>query len=300
MKIIISFAFYFSTMYLVSQNYIPFPNINDSISWYHAESYWDAGQEGYTNRYFLHFSDTVTLNGKVYKVLLRTNEAFAENGSVEAYIREDSQKVYTIYPPIGTTEYLLYDFNLNIGDTFVVKNFKSLSPINSFQHILTNIDTLMLNDSILRRKFIFDNLNYSFVEGLGNVDASNSGLFETWGGTYLDYASWVNCITTPNKIIYSVPFNDLDCYTLPPVSVKNINSNASFHIYPNPNKSDLLFLDNSYNISRAIITSLSGKIILEKKLEKQNQINISILSKGIYFILLETDNGIFAEKIVKL
>jgi hypothetical protein len=61
------------------------------------------------------------------------------------------------------------------------------------------------------------------------------------------------------------------------------------NIYPNPSSDGIIFIENAKNKSCSII-DLSGRIICKKELENQ-KLNLSDLSKGIYFI--EIDSKIY-------
>jgi uncharacterized repeat protein (TIGR02543 family) len=74
--------------------------------------------------------------------------------------------------------------------------------------------------------------------------------------------------------------------------------NAGIEIYPNPVK-DVLRIENSeLRIKRVEIIDLFGKVIYQFN-NLRNQINVSALSQGIYFVKLETDKGIVTKKFVK-
>ena len=72
----------------------------------------------------------------------------------------------------------------------------------------------------------------------------------------------------------------------------NINS---FKLYPNPTK-DILKIQGT-SIKNITITNITGKIVVISKI---NEINISHLQNGIYFVKIENEGGkIFIEKVIK-
>ena len=78
------------------------------------------------------------------------------------------------------------------------------------------------------------------------------------------------------------------------------NSKQKTSVYPNP-ASDELFVKNENNIelSAIKITDLTGKIVLNQN-AALNSINISNLSKGMYFVTIETQTGnTVTSKIIK-
>ena len=70
------------------------------------------------------------------------------------------------------------------------------------------------------------------------------------------------------------------------VGIQNIRQ-ASFDIYPNPASSVLYFEEN---VDAVRIYSIVGKNVLTKYLQNTNSVNVSELSKGIYFINFYSDN----------
>ena len=84
---------------------------------------------------------------------------------------------------------------------------------------------------------------------------------------------------------------------LKPVSVNEIQSD--FLIYPNPVFQNYInFVSSSKGI--ATINDISGKLLMEIKVEQENQtIDISQLQKGMYLILFTNDNGKIVQKLIK-
>jgi hypothetical protein len=74
---------------------------------------------------------------------------------------------------------------------------------------------------------------------------------------------------------------------------------AELSIYPNPVK-NTLYVEIKENITfyRVQVIDALGKIVLTKK-RNFNQLNLSKLISGVYFLKIETEGGTFAKKIVK-
>ncbi len=73
---------------------------------------------------------------------------------------------------------------------------------------------------------------------------------------------------------------------------------ASVEIFPNPVKDVLQIKNNELKIKLIEIVDLSGKVIYEFN-NFRNQINVSALSQGIYFLKLKTDKETVMKKFVK-
>ena len=86
-------------------------------------------------------------------------------------LRDDSlnKKVYTNY---GGTEYLLYNFSANIGDTIINFNFGTGPPAT-----VDFIDSIQLQDGSYRKLFhslvsgtsALDSFAFYTIEGIGNL-----------------------------------------------------------------------------------------------------------------------------------
>lgn len=71
-----------------------------------------------------------------------------------------------------------------------------------------------------------------------------------------------------------------------------------FEIYPNPTTGLLFIHPTTENIVGATVYDVLGKKVLQKNGNIQ-QVDISTLEKGMYFLRLKTDRGEFVQKIIK-
>ena len=77
--------------------------------------------------------------------------------------------------------------------------------------------------------------------------------------------------------------------------IAEVKQNISFEIFPNPVANELNIVTKE-NVSRIDIYSISGKLQLTTT---QNKFDISILSQGIYFVKVYSQNGVATQKFVK-
>lgn len=80
-------------------------------------------------------------------------------------------------------------------------------------------------------------------------------------------------------------------------SIRNINF-KNVNIFPNPVKDELIIENKGMFVKKIEILDVSGKTICHFN-DLRNQINVSMLPKGIYFIRIETDREIEMKKFVK-
>src|SRR6056297_3560678 len=75
---------------------------------------------------------------------------------------------------------------------------------------------------------------------------------------------------------------------------------AGINLYPNPVGDKINIRSTSEQVSRVVVTDLSGRVCLQKTTNNQNEVlNLSKLNSGIYLIQLETEKGKYTTKIVK-
>lgn len=81
------------------------------------------------------------------------------------------------------------------------------------------------------------------------------------------------------------------------LGIQNFSIEDQLQIYPNP-ASDILYLDASEGIfiEKSVIYSLLGEKVL---ISSEERIDVSRLSKGVYFIDIKTNRGRITKKIVK-
>ncbi len=84
--------------------------------------------------------------------------------------------------------------------------------------------------------------------------------------------------------------------------IENNNNTTIINVYPNPT-SDVLNIDLSGfkgNVNKVTLTGMDGKIvysILSPENQRVNSIPVENLAYGIYFIYIQTDNGIVSKRI---
>jgi len=81
------------------------------------------------------------------------------------------------------------------------------------------------------------------------------------------------------------------------MGTENLSPQAKVTFYPNPVK-DVLYFSASGKVAKAEIYDLNGRLIKTAAVSN-NSVNVSSLSKGVYFIILHTDKGVVKEKFIK-
>jgi hypothetical protein len=275
-----------------------------------------GGGNCYNCRY--EYSYTGMDSSGVYCILKGNNVADS------AWIREDtiSHKVYAkiirsswITP--DTDEVLLYDFSLQVGDTF--KMAAGINGAATFEHIVSSIDTIMVGN-IAHKLFHFSGLSnptrpYDVIEGIGCLQGPLHPyfpfLFEerrelycfSTGGTnpYLNPApsSVTTFDFTPVGIEErSTPFHNINTCSL--LDIEGVKNLAALSIFPQPASNNVTVkLPPALETGTAILTDIAGQIIFKRKFSEQKQIIIAHPARaGIYYLSIQGRNSITTEKLV--
>jgi len=87
-----------------------------------------------------------------------------------------------------------------------------------------------------------------------------------------------------------------DCKTYG-LGTEDLSPQAKVALYPNPVK-EVLYFSASGKVIKAEIYDLNGRL-MKTAAVSNNSVNVSNLSKGVYFIVLKTDKGTVKEKFIK-
>ncbi|MBI5541155.1 MAG: T9SS type A sorting domain-containing protein [Bacteroidia bacterium] len=272
------------------QTYYHFPLSNTIWNIYEHNVWSNSNTE--MKRYAF-FNDTVTINNKVYSKLYEIDDTTINCSSANYLFpfREDSSK--KVYFKIDTTEVLLYDFSLNVGDTIHYNylfygNF--INPSNHFKR-LDSIGSIQINN-LFRKIYYFSGgiTGNTWIEGIGAIDGE--GLFApiadicTCGLTYElacvkqnDTAIWIN-----NPICNR-------CFCNLYLNIENIQTNIEITVYPNPTENSFkIDLAEMHNCTMLKLFSSDMKLINQFNIENEKQIIINQnIKSGLYFI--EISNG---------
>lgn len=277
------------------QNYIPFPM--DSTIW-RVDFYANVGPGCYCYlqyQYFTH-GDT-TINAKPYTKIMKTGAYYCGCGPVNqngynGAIRQDTigKKIYIIQPD-STVEKILYDFNQNVGDT--IKSVLTESLYASKDAIITSIDSILIG-SVYHREFQIQGSGLNpiqFIEGIGSTLGLLEPLitFEFWGTLV--------CVANFGQTIY--PDTVISCPFVTDV-IKNDNINSVISIYPNP-ADDNIIIEIPASMNETIfIYNIMGQLLLQQPMQQaKEEINISSLAAGVYFIKVSSSDGIAVRKFIK-
>ena len=193
---------------------------------------------------------------------------------------KDNITVSTIFPHISPT--LTINNELSFSGIAACNNYQgsfSYDEINDLL-ILENFDaTLSLCDFPTHDDFELEYFDFFQAEHF-----SYSTLWDNEGNEFLDLEA------SPGYILH---------YQNHPLDLSiNDNDLASITIHPNPSSNHISISSNNIIINSITIYSLTGKKIIENS-KGLNSINVSNLSKGMYFIEITSSEGKTVKKFIK-
>ena len=298
--------------------YTPFPT--DNLIW----SIWgDNNIRGDNNINGTHCGVHYALDGdwwdfndKTYTVVYCSNSL----SQVPMGIREENKKIYFIKledPDYG--EHLLYDFNLDIGDTifydasmgFHVKDNNIYFGFGNFEHyaVVREKGTTILKDGSVRNTMFVQReceCNSMWcIEGLGGT---RIGLFEPLNDLLYSDGSDARLIcinkyaNDPNSCLYSSE----EGYVAPtpgfcPCMTQSVieNEGGKIGVTPNPTTGELSITNYELGITNVEVYDIYGKKYHLITSSSNHLITIFHLPAGLYFVKIITENGVFVEKVVK-
>lgn len=296
------------TLNSFSQTYYPFP---DSVGIWRQSSSYTLSPGIQPNALFLD-GDTI-INNKSYNKLFRSHNTYnidTNNSLYYGAIREVNKKIYFhpnsifnlifVYPfcnvaPIDfNDEFLLYDYDVTIGDTVFYPTF------DSTYIVITSIDSILIQNQF-RKQYNYTpsssqlcnyGSNNSYVEGIGDI---NSGLIIHW-----IFSNWIeeslNCFED-DEVFYS---NVTDCAT---VGIEEEKTELEVKTYPNPVSEKLFIEFSDVNQNEPIEISffdISGKKVYSSSLNQSESIDVSNFKKGLYLLKIQTTNGQSKSKLISI
>ena len=258
-------VFFLSMVKTNGQNYIPFPTEN--TTWETVTQFMDPWNPCYSYDFSKTNGDTI-INGQQYTIITRLN-------FLTAFIRENNGLVYCKYQNndiYDTTEFLLYNFNLQVGDTMLLAR-TGYELMFSTGHV-EYVDSILIGSTYRKKIGITGWHHIDFIEGIGSLQ----GLLYP-EIPMVDWMSDLTCFSV-NDTIFSLTgggatYNG-NCWQFVDMKEPEINK---LTVSPNPT-SDFLRI-NGRTISKAELFTINGLKILETT---QQIINLVDYERGIYLL----------------
>ncbi len=282
-----------------SQEYQPFPTQN--AMWreyeYHIMSHWSHYQYVITG-------DTV-MNDLTYHKLQKSGSYYewfnSSISGINEYVgafREDIENKKVYFMQAGKVkDTLLYDFDLNIGDTLpplygYAYNYDNIVPI------VLDIDSVLLSDGVYHKRFLIKNcpqmwipLSIYFIEGVGSSFGLLTGITCPFENRFE-----LVCLTVDSQSVYILENSGKPCALAPIIeSIDRIEQREeiNFKVFPNPASGFVCIdFDKQKPLPDYIeIANMIGEITLREMVRTHSvDINVSNFPPGTYVIRI-SKNG---------
>ncbi|HLG02969.1 MAG TPA: T9SS type A sorting domain-containing protein [Bacteroidia bacterium] len=221
------------------------------------------------------------------------NEYYYYNNIYSGCIRQDTAQRKVFYMPPGyTQDTLLYEFNLNIGDT-LAESWISYSPLN----YVTGIDSILIDGAYHKCYELSTSSSpyeVALIEGIGGSLGLLSPLFTNQNVS--QFCNRLLCVTVNGLSVY--PDTSTVCNLI--TKINEVDNNLSFSIYPNPLTDILNIKLNNFTTAEIILYDIASRKLLQQQFTNFISLNTEHLAKGIYIYEVRDKNGVCKKgKVVK-
>lgn len=271
-----SFITFLFFTYLAAQDYTPM--LTEEKGWTVVQNYWTWGPEemAYNDYQYRVTEDTFNFNNKEYRAIeyrtrYRTDHTPPTSWSIWAsdfYLFEDInlKQVYVYYMEDNhlhhtAGEYLLYDFNLNVGDNIDFTGFNEVNE-NGSTNIITEV-------------------SYESVFGIENVKTYHFNP----GDGFDEFKIYEGIGSSTGLVTLSLVI-DLG-WTLENYGILNTSdiSRQQAKIYPNP-FTDQIQIKTMKPVQQMDLFEMTGRLITSKKNPEELNLQLRSLCKGIYILTI--------------
>lgn len=241
--------------------------------------------------YFVHIEGDTVMNNKHYKKLFHSADSTYLNKDFKSYIREDSCKVFLANK---SRELILYDFNLNQGDSLVMYFLWDDMDSNPLFIQVDSVKTAIFQDQkerLMQFVSVYDyhhrdySINDVLVEGIGSLQFGLEypvSLFITGGSCIRRLL----CFSMNDNLVYTNPeFNN--CYI---TSINQVQLKPELvNVFSASN--GILVIEHTSSVSGKIFVfnTLGELVSQEKILDSTSQ--FCMPGTGIYLYRFVSDDG---------
>jgi hypothetical protein len=255
------------TINLSAQEYVPL--LNEDHTWKQIIFGWSTYSQE------IKIEGDTSIGEFTYKKIYAATEPFWDVWYFQGAYREDVAE-QTIYKWNGTFDDIIYDFSVEEGESFTI------SPMGVPVNMLVNSTGTITINNVIRKTITFVNnwFTETWIVGVG----SSLGVLNP-SSNYDDFSPALTCFYIGNNLAYDNPNEDTQCGLF--LSDGEITP-SSISVFPNP--AQRLFkieLPFGYQTASTEIIDAKGALVISyPSLPLNNEIDISTLSNGLYYIKL--------------
>lgn len=217
------------------------------------------------------------------------------------YLREDTVagRLWCRYPDDffadtpsgwnGEKEALIVDMRLSIGDTFWAAERVPEFPVC----IVVDTATVDHRRTISLKALGHMYPDLKFIEGVGCTNLFNYTMLN-----YRSIGSRVRCCHKDGELAYHSSWvnSEDECVPMMFVGINECEVSQDISIYPNPCTNKVWV--KSENIKIITLCDVKGNV-MKTDIDVHNSLDISNLSRGIYFLRVDTSNNVYYRTIIK-
>ncbi|MCZ4409119.1 T9SS type A sorting domain-containing protein [Cryomorphaceae bacterium 1068] len=289
------FLLFIGTLHSFSQSWM-----TDSLKWKETREL-NFG-DTYTTSFVVWATESI--NDTIYRRIHLTQCSVAPVADLfTCHLRAEGNQVFV---RVEGQEYLLYDFDLEIGDVYTPQICEMAGEIQVLDGSFANYEVTEVSTTIIngeeRRVISFDTFgsgayDLQWIEGVG----SNKGLFHGTEVCAIDVISRLTCFERNTVDEYMNPEFDTCCVFALSDELSDMGSANGLVAYPNPiSSSEALKWSEGFESGHLSVFTQEGKLIYSEEISKHSKLTPSDmgLSPGLYHINLEVEGELLHQKMV--
>ena len=264
------------------QNYAKLPDSNAvwQVGWGNSGCF----EYGWFADYQYQITGDTNINSLIYKKIDRSGSfdcpppLLPVSGYMGAFRNNISTKQVFFIPRDSIDEVLLYNFNLNIGDT--ISGYLQLVSGNIA--IIDNIDSVLIGNDY-RTRWHHSSTQYFWdgfiIEGIGCDYGLLEGLLP-----FLSENGSLNCFSENDQTLYPNP-DTIPCGLITSIFTPKGGNANQIICYPNPTLGALYVNSKcDHDLKSFEIYNIYGKMVKNGLIQDNGEINISLFQNGMYFV----------------
>jgi hypothetical protein len=257
---------------------------------------------------FIISGDTILQNVTYSKVFM--------NGSFFGGLREENKRLlFSQYGQLDT----LIDFNLSVGDTFIIVDYSPGTSDPDHYMMLHAIDTIDLADGSSRKRFQFNgfgagnfidqNFEAVWIDGLGSsrgiIPDEQCGILPPERSFSPTCRSHLTCYQLDGQVLFSGRTDPIYSCTAEGVvsDTEEVLPSGALNLFPNP-ASETVTLSLPFNLDltdwQYRVVDAFGRVVSQPKQVRNHQesITVSHLPAGMYRVVLQSGQQVLARSVV--
>jgi hypothetical protein len=236
----------------------------------------------FTTEIYIIQGDSI-LNSMSYKKIWMTHDSTLSGLMYQGLLREENNVVY--YVPPNNTEGILYDFNLEVGDTTYVKNM--FCGDVELEAVVTSIDTVEYFGVERNRWYLeSDGWTEYWLDGIGSL----SGPLHSFYPLCIICPVWeLLCFHENDELLY-ILYGEEECFQTS-VGIDGLVADATCKISPNPVRQGQHFeFEPVHDINSIDIYNSAGILVKHLDLSPNQRVFIKTddMKPGLYLLKAKT------------